>query len=68
MNKDKIEKIAHKIVVAADASDVFSMETSTKEVDKACKLMNEAIMVLRKWEAAAAGNEKAKKKLEEFQV
>lgn len=48
---NRIEKIARK-VIGADASDVFSMETSTKEIDKACKLMNEAIMVLRKWDAA----------------
>ena len=48
---NRIEKIARK-VIGADASDVFSMETSTKEIDKACKLMNEAIMVLRKWDAS----------------
>lgn len=48
---NRIEKIARK-VIGANASDVFSMETSTKEIDKACKLMNEAIMVLRKWDAA----------------
>ena len=48
---NRIEKIARK-VIGADASDVFEMETSTKEIDKACKLMNEAIMVLRKWDAA----------------
>lgn len=41
-----------KILKANDAKDVFEMETSTKEIDKACKLMNEAIMVLRKWDAA----------------
>lgn len=40
--------------VANDAKDVFEMETSTKEIDKACKLMNEAILILRKWEAALA--------------
>lgn len=48
---NRIEKIARK-VIGADASDVFSMETSTKEIDKACKLMNEAILILRKWDAA----------------
>ena len=37
---------------STEAKDVYSMETSTKEIDKACKLMNEAIMILRKWEAA----------------
>ena len=43
-----------KILKANDAKDVFEMETSTKEIDKACKLMNEAILILRKWEAALA--------------
>ena len=43
-----------KIYKANDAKDVFEMETSTKEIDKACKLMNEAILILRKWEAALA--------------
>lgn len=43
-----------KIIKANDAKDVFEMETSTKEIDKACKLMNEAILILRKWEAALA--------------
>ena len=37
---------------STDAKDVYQMETSTKEIDKACKLMNEAIVILRKWEAA----------------
>lgn len=41
-----------RILKANDAKDVFEMETSTREIDKACKLMNEAIMVLRKWDAA----------------
>lgn len=41
-----------RILRANDAKDVFEMETSTREIDKACKLMNEAIMVLRKWDAA----------------
>ena len=43
-----------KIIRANDAKDVFEMETSTREIDKACKLMNEAILILRKWEAALA--------------
>lgn len=43
-----------KVLKANDAKDVFEMETSTKEIDKACKLMNEAILILRKWEAALA--------------
>lgn len=43
-----------KQIKANDARDVFEMETSTKEIDKACKLMNEAILILRKWEAALA--------------
>lgn len=41
-----------RILMANDAKDVFEMETSTREIDKACKLMNEAILILRKWEAA----------------
>ena len=41
-----------RIYEASNAKDVYEMETSTKEIDKACKLMNEAIMILRKWEAA----------------
>lgn len=41
-----------RIYEASDAREVYEMETSTKEIDKACKLMNEAIMILRKWEAA----------------
>ena len=43
-----------KIYKANDAKDVFEMETSTKEIDKACKVMNGAILILRKWEAALA--------------
>jgi hypothetical protein len=43
-----------RIYEASDAREVYEMETSTKEIDKACKLMNEAIMILRKWEAALA--------------
>ena len=43
-----------RILRANDAKDVFEMETSTREIDKACKLMNEAILILRKWEAALA--------------
>ena len=43
-----------RILKANDAKDVFEMETSTREIDKACKLMNEAILILRKWEAALA--------------
>lgn len=41
-----------RIYEASDAKDIYQMETSTKEIDKACKLMNEAIIILRKWEAA----------------
>ena len=44
-----------RILRANDAKDVFEMETSTREIDKACKLMNEAIIILRKWEAGRAG-------------
>lgn len=44
----------NKEIKANEAKDVFEMETSTKEIDKACKLMNEAILILRKWEAALA--------------
>lgn len=43
-----------RIYEASDAREVYEMETSTKEIDKACKLMNEAIVILRKWEAALA--------------
>lgn len=41
-----------KMIKANEAKEVFDMETSTKEIDKACKLLNEAILILRKWEAA----------------
>lgn len=41
-----------RIYEANTAKDVFEMETSVKEIDKACKLMNQAILILRKWEAA----------------
>jgi len=44
--------IMKRIYEASDAKEVYEMETSTKEIDKACKLMNEAIIILRKWEAA----------------
>ena len=43
-----------RIYEASEAKDVYNMQTSTKEIDKACKLMNEAIVILRKWEAALA--------------
>ena len=43
-----------RILRANDAKDVFEMETSTKEIDKPCKLMSEAILILRKWAAALA--------------
>lgn len=43
-----------RIYEASDAREVYEMETSTKEIDKACKLMNEAIIILRKWQAALA--------------
>lgn len=38
----------------SEAKDVFEMNTSTKEVDKAYRLMSEALMILRKFEAALA--------------
>lgn len=41
-----------RIYEASDASDVFEMETSTKDIDKACKLMQEAILILKKFEGA----------------
>ena len=41
-----------RIYEASEAKDVFDMETSPKEIDKAVKLLNEAILILRKWEAA----------------
>ena len=37
-----------RILRANDAKDVFEMETSTREIYKACKLINEAILILRK--------------------
>ena len=40
--------------IANDVKEIFDMETSTKEVDKVCKLMNEAILIMRKWQAALA--------------
>lgn len=41
-----------KRIFANQAKEIYDMETSTKEIDKACKLMNEAILILRKWQAA----------------
>lgn len=38
--------------IASDAKDVFEMEMSTKEIDKSYKLLSEALMILRKFEAA----------------
>ena len=43
-------------VNAAKASDVFGMGTSTREIDKAIKLLNEAILIMRKWGAALEAN------------
>ena len=40
--------------IAADAKEVFEMEMSTKEIDKSYKLLSEALMILRKFEAALA--------------
>lgn len=45
-----------RIYEASNVKEVYEMETSTKEIDKACKLMNEAIIILRKWEAALTVN------------
>lgn len=53
-----------RIFEANDAKEVFEMETSTKEIDKACKLMNEAILIMRKWQAALAVK-KLKNKVDE---
>ena len=39
---------------ASDAREVFEMEMSTKEIDKSYKLLSEALMILRKFEAALA--------------
>ncbi len=44
-------KIA-KSILAADAKDVFGMETSIKEIDKAYRALVDATMILRKFEAA----------------
>jgi len=49
MRYDGIKKI-----IASEASDVFEMETSTKQIDKAHKLLTEAMVILRKFEAALA--------------
>ena len=38
--------------IASEAKDVFEMEMSTKEIDKSYKLLSEALMILRKFEAA----------------
>ena len=43
-------------VNAAKASDVFGMGTSTREIDKAVKLLNEAILIMKKWGAALEAN------------
>lgn len=44
----------NKIRKASDAKEVFEMEMSTKEIDKSYKLLSEALMILRKFEAALA--------------
>lgn len=49
MKHEKIRRL-----IASEASDVFEMETSTKEIDKAHKLLTEAMVILRKFEAALA--------------
>ena len=48
-------KIANLLIVRnRNAKDVFEMEMSTKEIDKSYKLLSEALMILRKFEAALA--------------
>ena len=42
----------NRVIKAGKASDIFGMETSTKGIDRACKLMNDAILIMRKWSAA----------------
>lgn len=42
--------------IAAEAKDVFNMETSTKQIDKAYELLNESVRILRKFQAAMAVN------------
>lgn len=44
----------NKKIAAATAKDIYEMETSTKEIDKAYKSLSEALMILRKFEAALA--------------
>lgn len=41
-----------KSILAVDAKDVFGMETSIKEIDKAYRALVDATMILRKFEAA----------------
>lgn len=41
-----------RIYEASSASDVFEMETSTRDIDRACKLLQEAILILKKFEGA----------------
>lgn len=45
-----------KSIVAAEAKDVFNMQTSIKEIDKVYKSLNDAVMILRKFEAALQAN------------
>ena len=52
MRKRLTARLGLRKIIASDASDVFSMETSVKEIDKAYKQLSEAVMILRKWEAA----------------
>jgi hypothetical protein len=42
--------------IAAEAKDVFNMQTSIKEIDKVYKSLNDAVMILRKFEAALQAN------------
>ena len=44
------------IKTAAEAKDVFNMETSVKEIDKAHKMLGDAVLILRKFEAALNAN------------
>lgn len=42
--------------IAAEAKDVFNMQTSIKQIDKVYKSLNEAVMTLRKFQAALQAN------------
>jgi len=42
----------NKQMIAAELSELNNMNTSNKEIDKSVKMLNEAMMTLKKYEAA----------------